>query len=88
MMVGIMMVQKSACVLKCERIQSTSANVRKAKVAILRGSTLPMFLPTMGENTSAIRPTGAMIMPACVAVYPMNCCSQRGNTTTLPKKRP
>ena len=33
MMVGIMMVAKSACVLKCERIHSTSANTRKAKVA-------------------------------------------------------
>ena len=31
--VGIMMVVKSAWVLKCERIHSTSANTRKEKVA-------------------------------------------------------
>ena len=31
--VGIRIVRKSACVLKCERIHSTSANTRKATVA-------------------------------------------------------
>ena len=66
--VGSMMVMKSAWVLKRDRIHSTSANTRKATVTNLRGSTLVMFLPTTGDSTSASRPTGAVAMPAWVAV--------------------
>ncbi len=68
MMVGTMMVAKSAWVLKLERIHSTSANTRKASVAKRRGSTLAMFLPTRGDSTMASSPTGAITSPACVAV--------------------
>ena len=62
------MVVKSACVLKLERIHSTSANTTKAKAAIRRGSNLVMFLPTSGDSTKASKPTGAITIPACVAV--------------------
>src|SRR5450830_471072 len=87
-MVGTMMVAKSAWVLKLERIHSTSANTANAKVAKYRGSNLAMFLPTHGDSTRAMSPTGAITMPAWVAVYPMYCCSHSGNNTTLPKNRP
>ncbi len=66
--VGIMSVVKSACVLKRDRIHSTSANTRKANVAKRRGSTRVMVLPTIGDRMMANRPTGARIMPASVAV--------------------
>lgn len=68
MIVGTMIVVRSAWVLNRERIHSTSANTRNAKVAKRRGSTLAMFLPTTGDSTSASSPTGASTSPACVAV--------------------
>ena len=67
-MVGTMMVKKSACVLKCARISSTSANITKANVASMRGSVFCTFLPTMGESKMANKPTGASSMPAWVEV--------------------
>src|ERR1035437_5410233 len=88
MMVGISKVETSACVLNCERIQSTRAKVTKAMVERTRGSTRWTFLPTMGVQTMASRPTGARTKPAQVAVYPMYCCNQSGSNTTLPKKVP
>lgn len=66
--VGSRMVHSSACVVKRERIHSTSANTRKAKVVSRRGSTLPSMRPTKGESTMASSPTGASAMPAAVAV--------------------
>ncbi len=66
--VGISTVMKSACTLKRERIQSTSAKPRKATVASRRGSIRLTFLPTHGDSTIASTPTGASAMPAQVAV--------------------
>ena len=64
--VGSMMVPKSAWVLKCERINSTTANTTKAKLASQRGSTRLTFLPTIGDRMMANRPTGASNMPASI----------------------
>ena len=62
------MVVKSAWVLKCERIHSTTPKPTKATVASLRGSMRATFLPTQGESTMASSPTGAVARPAQVAV--------------------
>ena len=63
-------------------------NPMKETVASLRGSILWTFLPTIGDSTMARMPTGAVAMPAQVAVYPMYCCSHNGNNTMLPKNNP
>ena len=68
MSVGISSVHVSICVVKCERIQNTSANVRNADVATQRASIFGRFLPMTGERMMAKMPTGAMIRPASVAV--------------------
>ena len=66
--VGIRMCTKSVCVVKCERIHSTSAKPRKAPVAMRRASHTMTFLPITGVSKIASRPTGASAMPAVVAV--------------------
>ena len=68
MNVGTSRVAKSALVLKCERISSTSARTANAAVANTRGSTRLMFLPTTGVSRIASTPTGASTIPAIVAV--------------------
>ena len=68
MNVGTSSVQKSADVLNCDRMNSTSAKIRKAPVAKSRGSTLCTVRPTGGVRIIARTPTGASTMPACVAV--------------------
>ena len=67
MIVGTISVHRSADVLKCERMYSTSASTMNAPVAKSRGSTRCTFLPTNGVNRIASTPTGASTMPACVA---------------------
>ena len=66
--VGIRITHTVALVLKFERIHSTSAKPTKATVVSLRGSRRATFLPTQGDSTIASSPTGAIAMPAQVAV--------------------
>jgi hypothetical protein len=66
--VGIMMVRRSACVLKCERITSTTAKIANEALASQRGSTRWILRPTSGDMRIARAPTGASAMPASVAV--------------------
>ncbi len=68
MIVGTIKVRKSASVLNCERMNSTTAKIANDTVANSRGSTLAMFLPTSGDSRIASSPTGASTMPAIVAV--------------------
>src|SRR5205814_9629628 len=66
--VGISTPLNAVCTLKRERIHSTMPRPRKATPASLRGSILVTFLPTHGDSTIASTPTGAIAMPAQVAV--------------------
>ena len=66
--VGIITSPNGVWVLKCERIHSTMPKPMKATVASLRGSIAVTFLPTHGDSMIASTPTGAIAIPAQVAV--------------------
>ena len=66
--VGTMMWAKSVCGVKPARIHSTPPKIKKATVAIQRGSHTATFLPTIGVIKIASRPTGTSAMPALVPV--------------------
>jgi len=75
-----------ASVLKCCRMNSTSAKTLNDMVTKIRGSTLSVYRATQPGQEDRQQPTGASTSPASVAVYPCTAAA-RAQQHTFPEKK-